>query len=339
MQCIVLRRSDTDSIYSLAIVQKRSTPSLDFPILEYSQEITARQVSNVTSTQQSSNGTVLDLTARVVTNVTNIDYVDTDVKPAPYNRTDGYEFIRMISQDLNMLITSCSNGNVYLQNINDTTPDICSDLWGARDDITSTDGNSRVMHYFKKTMDAVGVSRLRVSTEDLLPKTAIPIVLAPFDVSNLSEGGDASFPLAAPASTAPAAPITSSPAKRQLTTPSSNTTTTLTTPSNSTTPATESEADETSNILFFAIDPTDNVFFTTVCTYLDHQMPRLFLVKDIDLGIEVLQSTDVEFSVTGGVVDKCFALPLIQGSDTPGQYDSPDVSEGGDSVGGFLRAE
>lgn len=47
----------------------------------------------------------------------------------------------------------------------------------------------------------------------------------------------------------------------------------------------------------------------------------------------------MEFSVTGGLVDKCFALPLIQGSDTPGQYDSPDVSGGGDSVGGFLTGD
>lgn len=53
----------------------------------------------------------------------------------------------------------------------------------------------------------------------------------------------------------------------------------------------------------------------------------------------MLHSTDVEFSVTGGLVDKCFALPLIQGSDTPGQYDSPDVSAGGDSVGGFLTGD
>lgn len=178
-------------------------------------------------------------------------------------------------------------------------------------------------------MDVVGVSRLRVSTEDLLPKTAVPIVLAPFDVSNLSDE-DSAFPLAAPASTTPTPVTTSSvPAKRQITTPSSNSTTT----------ATESDADETSNILFFAIDPTDNVFFTTVCTYLDNQVPRLFLVKDVDAGITMLHSTDVEFSVTGGLVDKCFALPLIQGSDTPGQYDSPDVSAGGDSVGGFLTGD
>ncbi|RDI78344.1 hypothetical protein Vi05172_g11733 [Venturia inaequalis] len=311
-----------------APIEKRSTQTLHFPKLQYNQAITPRQTTN-TPPSQNTTSTILDLTARVVTNITNIDYIDIDIKPVPYNRTDGYEFIRMISQDVNLLITSCSNGNVYVQGINGTTPDVCSDLWGAREDVTSTDGNSRVMHYFKNTMDVVGVSRLRVSTEDLLPKTAVPIVLAPFDVSNLSDGGDSAFPLAAPASTTQP-PITTSPLKRQL--PSNSTTT-------NTAPTTETAADETSNILFFAIDPTDTVFFTTVCTYIDHQVPRLFLVKDIDAGMAMLQSADVEFSVTGGLVDTCFAMPLIQGSDAAGQYDGLDVSAGGDSVGGFLTAD
>ncbi|KAE9963256.1 hypothetical protein BLS_009484 [Venturia inaequalis] len=294
-----------------APIEKRSTQTLHFPKLQYNQAITPRQTTN-TPTSQNTTSTILDLTARVVTNITNIDYIDIDIKPAPYNRTDGYD-----------------NGNVYVQGINGTTPDVCSDLWGAREDVTSTDGNSRVMHYFKNTMDVVGVSRLRVSTEDLLPKTAVPIVLAPFDVSNLSDGGDSAFPLAAPASTTQP-PITTSPLKRQL--PSNSTTT-------NTAPTTETAADETSNILFFAIDPTDTVFFTTVCTYIDHQVPRLFLVKDIDAGMAMLQSADVEFSVTGGLVDTCFAMPLIQGSDAAGQYDGLDVSAGGDSVGGFLTAD
>lgn len=250
-----------------------------------------KRQSNTTATPSvngtsSTNGTVKDLTNLVVTSTTAIDYNDINVKANPYNRTDGYEFTLMVDQGLEYLVTSCSNGNVYVQGIDAETPDPCSDLWAARDDITATDGNERIMHYYNNTMAKVGVSRLRVASQDQLPKQSVPIALAPIDLS-----------------ADPNAQCTTCSGKN----------------------STQGDIDD--NTLYFAVDIFENIFFTAVCTYADKNVPKLFVINDVEAGLAMLKSPDVEYSITGGKVEDCFVLPLVQGSDDPNSYEAEDKTD------------
>jgi hypothetical protein len=130
-------------------------------------------------------------------------------------------------------------------------------------------------------MSVVGVSRLRVASQDQLPKNSVPVALAPVDLS--------ADPNAA------------------------------CTTCNSTA--------EPDNTLYFAIDSFENIFFTAVCTYSDNSVPKLFVINDVDAGLAMLKSPDIEYSITGGKVDDCFVLPLVQGSDAPNSYEEEDKTD------------
>ncbi|KAH8647077.1 hypothetical protein BGZ60DRAFT_230570 [Tricladium varicosporioides] len=253
-----------------APVKRSTNPALDFPKLNY------RRATNSTT---STNGTVKDLTSLVVSNTSTIDYNDVDIKPQPYNRTDGWEFTLLVDSSVTFLVTSCSNGNVYVQDVNATTPDECSDLWASIDDVTGMDGNARLMHYYSNTMAVTGVSRLRVSTKEMMPNGSVPMGLVPFDTN----------------------------------------------------PGTAAAADQIdSDMIYFGVDMYENLFYTAVCTYSDNQTPKVFVLDsnlDIDTGLAILKSTDVEYSITGGAVSDCFALPLVQGQDEAGAWESDDPTE------------
>lgn len=78
-------------------------------------------------------------------------------------------------------------------------------------------------------------------------------------------------------------------------------------PQNSTAPA----ADVAS--MFVAADPDLNFYYPIVCTYTTNTPPRLFVVADPVAGISMLQSNDVVYSITGGFVDTCAVMPIVQG--------------------------
>jgi hypothetical protein len=270
--------AESDRVTTTAAEQATETPvrrsisdsALEFPKLNY------RRAANATT---STNNTIKDLTSLVVSNTSTIDYNDVDIKPQPYNRTDGWEFTLLINSSITFLVTSCSNGNVYVQNVNASTPDECSDLWASRDDVTGMDGNARLMHYYSNTMAATGVSRLRVSTREMMPNGSVPMGFVPFDTN----------------------------------------------------PGTAPAADKIdSDMIYFGVDMFENLFYTAVCTYSDNQTPKVFVLNsnlDINTGLSILKSTDVEYSITGGAVSDCFALPLVQGMDEPGSWESDDPTE------------
>ncbi|RDL42412.1 uncharacterized protein BP5553_02391 [Venustampulla echinocandica] len=55
----------------------------------------------------------------------------------------------------------------------------------------------------------------------------------------------------------------------------------------------------------------DDIFFPVVCTYKDSQSAKIYLItSDIDAGIEMLKSPDIEYSITNGEVDDCYLLSL-----------------------------
>lgn len=64
---------------------------------------------------------------------------------------------------------------------------------------------------------------------------------------------------------------------------------------------------------FVAPDPDLNFYYPVVCTYTTNTPPRLFVVADPAAGISMLQSSDVVYSITGGFVDTCALMPIVQG--------------------------
>lgn len=67
---------------------------------------------------------------------------------------------------------------------------------------------------------------------------------------------------------------------------------------------------------YVAVDPNDQVFYPLVCDFTDGTGSKVFLAKDPDEGISMLQSADVKYSVTGGKVKQCYALVLNRGTHT-----------------------
>ncbi|KAG5955561.1 hypothetical protein E4U57_003364 [Claviceps arundinis] len=66
--------------------------------------------------------------------------------------------------------------------------------------------------------------------------------------------------------------------------------------------------------LYVAMDPSGEVFYPVVCDYVDRgSVSKLFLVRDMEKGLEVLKRGDVVRSVTGGDVEKCVLLAIKAG--------------------------
>ncbi|KLU87044.1 hypothetical protein MAPG_06050 [Magnaporthiopsis poae ATCC 64411] len=64
---------------------------------------------------------------------------------------------------------------------------------------------------------------------------------------------------------------------------------------------------------YLAVDPDYSVFYPVMCGYADGNSPRLFVAADPVKGVEMLESPDVGYSVTGGKVSKCYAMQLVMG--------------------------
>ncbi|KAG5921014.1 hypothetical protein E4U61_007245 [Claviceps capensis] len=66
--------------------------------------------------------------------------------------------------------------------------------------------------------------------------------------------------------------------------------------------------------LYVAMDPSGEVFYPVVCDYVDREsVSKVFLVRDMEDGLEVLKRGDVVRSVTGGEVEKCVLLAIKAG--------------------------
>lgn len=92
--------------------------------------------------------------------------------------------------------------------------------------------------------------------------------------------------------------------------------------------------DENGEPIYFAVDPLENIFYPVVCTYTNTSLTaKVFLVADPVDGLTMLQSEDVMYSITGGEVDSCYNLPLIQGDDIADWYDYDEELDGEDEVG------
>jgi hypothetical protein len=87
---------------------------------------------------------------------------------------------------------------------------------------------------------------------------------------------------------------------------------------------------------FSAFDSNVNQFFPVFCAYAHAIMPpKVFVVNNVTTGLDILQSPDLEFIVTGGLIDDCYYLPIIadldDGSDFDDDWNVNETDEGGDS--------
>lgn len=226
--------------------------------------------------RQTDDAGVSDLTDSVKGETT-ISYITQPAPNTPYNTTDNYEFSLIVDPTATIMLLACGDGNIYATSVDadESTTAYCSEMWSVYNELLVGDGSGRVIHYYKNTMDKVGVSRLRVSDGELLPSEAVVVALAPYDTENQES------------------PIR----KRQN--------------------VTVTNGDSTSNddvgYEFFALDPDYNIFYLVVCTYTNNAMSRMFLVADPEAGVAALQSKDIEYSITGGVVETCSLIPLVEG--------------------------
>jgi hypothetical protein len=198
-----------------------------------------------------------------------------EVPTVAYAREDGYEFTKILAEEGEYNLVYCSNGNIYLKKTAQPTGLGCDELFMYSDNSVAGDGAGRFMYYHTNTMEAAGVSRLRLADEE--------------------------------------APITGTSAVALVAW-------------NSTEVGTDLDADIEG--LYFAADyDTDAFFWLSFCSYKDGQPPKVFIVEDIEKGIAVLESGDVKFSVTGGDIDKCFALSAKEDPASMNAWSEFDGSE------------
>ena len=231
---------------------------------------------NAPEKRQTGDAIVSDLTDSVK-GATTISYTLQSAPNEPYNTTDNYEFSLIVDPTATLMLVACGDGNIYVTSVDvdENATSYCSELWSVYRDLLVGDGSGRVIHYYKNTMDKVGVSRLRVSDGELLPAEAVVVALAPYD----SEKGESTLK------------------KRQ----------------NETASGVKSSSYEGFGYEYYAVDPDYNLFYIAICTYANNAMSRLFMISDPEAGLATLKSKYIEYSITGGIIDTCSLIPLVEG--------------------------
>ena len=120
----------------------------------------------------------------IITTLSDDDSIDGDysfdpVANSPYFDADGREFALLTTPSGDTIVLSCSDGNLYLVSASGPENKACSELWASDEDIVVYDGSSKLMHYYGNTMDAVGVSRLRVASDEEVPVGSVVVAWVP----------------------------------------------------------------------------------------------------------------------------------------------------------------
>lgn len=228
-------------------------------------------------TAPDSNDTVVDLTNLVNSPTTTLSYLADSLPNDPYNGTDGYTYQLLTILDGSITFASCGSGAIY--GIPADSPDnpACTKIWASYNGVLVADGAQRLLHYYSNTMNATGVSRLRVADEESVPEGSVVVVFAVFRANNTGPSGNS-----------------------------------------------------TDDGYYIAVDTDLNVFYPVLCTYTDGSLSKMFVVTDPVAGLTVLQSADVEFSITGGAVKACYVMPILMGS-WGASYDKADNSTSADA--------
>lgn len=240
---------------------------------------------------------VQDLTSQVKGGSSELSYTSTPVPANPYNRTDGFELSLMVDPGAETALVACGDGNVYLAGVDSLAEmTFCTELFENYKDLLVGDGSGRILHYYNNTMAKVGASRLRVSDGFELPALAVPVVMVAFEGEYEEGGGGGGGGGAAGGNgTVGGGNSTVAVGRRQE--------------------EQQQQQDEGGDdgFRFYAVDPAMELSYPAVCTYTDGSMPRVFLVRDPVDGLAVLATAAVEHSITGGKVQDCFLMPVVEG--------------------------
>jgi hypothetical protein len=239
--------------------------------------VASAPVQTSSDTTPDSNDTVVDLTNLVNSPTTTLSYLADSLPNDPYNGTDGYTYQLLTILDGSIIFASCGSGAIY--GIAADSPDnpACTKIWASYNGVLVADGAQRLLHYYSNTMNATGVSRLRVADEESVPEGSVVVVFAAFRANNTGPSGNS-----------------------------------------------------TDDGYYIAVDTDLNVFYPVLCTYTDGSLSKMFVVTDPVAGLTVLQSADVEFSITGGAVKACYVMPILMGS-WGASYDKADNSTSADA--------
>lgn len=218
-----------------------------------------------------SNSTVIDRTASVNSTATSLSYSPQAFPNVPYNDTEGYSYQLLTVSDGSMIFVACGNGGIYGVSPDSADNAACAEMWATHNDILVADATQRLLHFYSNTMNATGVSRLRLANEESVPEGSQLVVF-----TDAGAGNDTAT------------------------------------------------NDTTDDAFYVAIDQDLNIFYPVLCTYTDGGVSRLFVVKDPVAGVETLQSPDVKFSITGGVVGSCYVIPMFMGAWAGADYNSYD---------------
>jgi hypothetical protein len=133
---------------------------------ETKRSVLARQSNSTTTSSTSGNlpAGIREITDSVKKATDNVNYALADFKTVAYDRTDGYEFTKLIAGDYNIMY--CSNGNMYIKQLSQSTGLGCDELFAYSDDAVVGDGAGRYFYYHDDAMKAAGVSRLRLGDEE-----------------------------------------------------------------------------------------------------------------------------------------------------------------------------
>lgn len=97
-----------------------------------------------------------------------------------FTQDRGFNLSPLTGTDGKSMAVSCNDGNIYAAAKSTDTTKACSSEWAKGNDGTvGFDGAMRSMHFYSDTMNAVGVSRLRVSTVAKAPNNAVAAVMVP----------------------------------------------------------------------------------------------------------------------------------------------------------------
>ncbi|KAI9163909.1 Leucinostatins biosynthesis cluster protein T [Paramyrothecium foliicola] len=113
----------------------------------------------------------------------NVTYSVKTLPPTSYKSTDGYDYSTVTNPTGSSMLAACSNGNVYSFAKSFHLP-ACSAMWATVDRTLVADGSKRVMHYYKDTMSTLGVSRLRLRDQALIPESGAVVAWAPYTESD-----------------------------------------------------------------------------------------------------------------------------------------------------------
>jgi hypothetical protein len=154
--------------------------------------ILSRQL-NSTSTTSTTNSTVpaglRDLTDSVKKASDIITYPMADIPTSAYTREDGYEFTKILAGAYNLFY--CSNGNTYVKQTSQSAGLGCDELFVQSDNAVVGDGAGRYLYYHTNTMQAAGVSRLRLGDEEQVVVGTSALALVPWNAAALGEEADA----------------------------------------------------------------------------------------------------------------------------------------------------